>query len=67
MENIILGEWGRMVQYFVRYFFHEIRARTHVVEVRFPYTVDGIFVVTFSLLWSSKKIMEGKSSHGGFS
>ena len=55
-----------MVQCFVRYVFYEIRARTRVVEVRFLFTVDGIFVVTFSSLWSSKKMKKSKSWHGGF-
>ena len=33
--------------------------------VRFPNTVDGISIVTFSSLWSST-IIEGKSMHVAF-
>ena len=47
-------------------FVYEIRARTRVVEVQFPSTVDGICVVTVASLWSSETVMEGKSWHGGF-
>ena len=34
--------------------------RTQVGEVRFLDTVDGIFVVTFPSLWSSKKCVTGE-------
>ena len=39
-------------------FIYETITRTHVGEVRFLDTVEGIFVVTFSSPWSSKQMCD---------